>query len=497
MTPVGGTLRATVLAVCGAALVGIATTTTGSVELAGTGTSAGLPAVSDAPVTDTTLVCPGPERTGAAGLRQVPGDTRVTAIAAPTSALTGLTLRGAGTVQVGTLAGGGTSQPASRQATAQTTERARPLSVRVPDATGVAVQAKGALAPGIVGIQTWLRRGDDDRGLAMAPCATPSSDLWLVGGDRGPSRTERLVLANPGANTISVDFTVLGAQGTIAGTGHGISIPPRSRSILSLDTLAPDVASPVVHVVASGGQVAGILSDAWIDGATGRGIDDSAPAAGPSQDLVVAGIDKAGVARLRIGNPGAEESLVQVQVLTAKGPVQPDALRAVRVPAGSAIDVPLDVADGPIGVHLVADQPVVAGAWVERRVATGTDRMGDFAWAPATPPVARLAGLALPGEVVPGSTTRLVLAAGGGGATVTVTTSGPGGRSQQVSVAADSSAVVDLGRADGVWVHPTAGAVHAAISVSGVVDKVPVLSVVPLVEAPVTATTVPVRQVGN
>ncbi|HET8594646.1 MAG TPA: DUF5719 family protein [Intrasporangium sp.] len=489
MTPVGSILRATVLTVCAGTLIGIATTTTGSVELGGTRASAGLPAVSDAALTDASLVCPGPERVGAKGLRDVEGDTRVTAAAAPGSVLGDLATAGAGTIEIGAVGGGKALQKAS--------DRAAPVTAGISDPVGVTARGRDALAPGVVATQTWLHRGDDDRGLATAACAMPASDLWLVGGGDGPSRTERLVLTNPGANTISVDFTVLGVKGTIEGTGHGISIPPRSRSVLSLDTIAPDVASPVVHVVASGGQVAGVLSDAWIEGATGRGIDDAAPAAQPGRDLVLAGIDKAGTASVRIANPGQDEALVQVRVLTEKGPVQPDALRAVRVPAGSSLDVPLEVPDGALGAHLLADQPVVAGAWAERRVADGADRMGDFGWTAATPRVQRLAGLALPGAVVPRSTTRLLLAAGAQDAAVTVTTTGPGSQTRQVTVPADHSVVLDLGAAKAVWVQPRSGAAHAAVSVSGVLDNVPVLSIVPLAEAPVTAVTVPVRQVGN
>ncbi|EWT04235.1 hypothetical protein N864_14760, partial [Intrasporangium chromatireducens Q5-1] len=441
-----------------------------------------------AAVTDTSLVCPGPERVGAKGLRDVAGDTSVTAAAAPTSALGDVVVPGAGRIEIGPAAGG--------RPLRTTSDRAATATAPVSQAVSVVVRAVDSLAPGAVATQAWLHRGDDDRGLATAACTLPASDLWLVGGGDGPSRTERLVLTNPGANTISVDFTVLGSKGTIEGTGHGISIPPRSRSVLSLDTLAPDVASPVVHVVASGGQVSGVLSDAWIDGATGRGIDDAAPAAQPGRDLVVAGIDKAGAASVRIGNPGQEEALVQVRVLTDKGPVQPDALRAVRVPAGSSLDVPLDVPDGALGAHLLADQPVVAGAWVERRVATGADRMGDFGWAGATPAVERLAGVALP-SVVPGGSYRLLLATGATEAAVTVTTTGPGGQTREVTVPADASLALDLGQAKAVWVQPRSGPVHAAVSISGLVDKVPVFSLLPLPEAPVTAVTVPVRQIGN
>ncbi|MDN5798390.1 MAG: DUF5719 family protein, partial [Intrasporangium sp.] len=466
MTRVGGILRVTAITICAGALVGVAASTTGSLELGDRQTSAGLPAASHAAVTDAALVCPGPERIGASGLRDVKGRTRVAAVAAPMSVVSGVVGQGAGAVHIAPVGGGKGST---------VSERARPARATVSGAVATVVRATGALAPGVVGVQTWLHRGDDDRGLAMTSCAQPAADLWLVGGGSGPSRTERLVLTNPGPNTITVDFTVLGTAGTVRGAGHEASIPPRSRVVLSLDTLAPGVEAAVVHIAADGGQLSGVLSDAWIDGATARGIDDSGPAAQPARDLVVAGVDKAGVASLRVGNPTAQEALVQVRVLTERGPVQPDRLRAVRVPAGSSRDVPLDVPDGVLGVHLIADRPVVAAAWVERRVASGSDRMGDFGWAPATPAVHRLAGLALPGAAaVPGAKARLLLAAGGASASVTVTTSGPGAQTRRVSVPADHAVAVELDRAQAVWVQPTSGPVHAAVSVSGVVDAVPV-----------------------
>jgi hypothetical protein len=50
---------------------------------------------------------------------------------------------------------------------------------------------------------------------------------------------------------------------------------------------------------------------------------------------------------------------------------------------------------------------------------------------------------------------------------------------------------------DQVWLTVDSGAPQAAVTVSGTADEVPYLSVLPLVDAPVTALSVPVRQVGN
>lgn len=492
MRRVGGSLRVGLVALSAAALVGAAVTTTGSLELATSQRHTELPAVSTVALTDAQVVCPGPERIGANGLRDVGGTVHLAAASAPRATL-GSIRSGAGTLALSAL-----GQAAQGDGPSATTRRGATVTAAAKDAQAFAAQALGGLAPGVAAAQSWRRGGDDDRGLAMAACAVPAADLWLIGGGAGPSRTERLVLANPGGNSITADFTVYGAKGTIDGAGHSVSIPPRSRAVLSLDRLAPDVADPVVHVVASGGQVAGVLSDAWIDGATARGIDDATAAAPPSTDLVIAGVDKAGAASVRIANPADVEALVQVRVLGDAGPSQPDALRVIRVPAGSTTDTALDLPDGAIGLHLIADQPVVAGAWVERRVATGSDRMGDFGWAPATPAVRRLAGTVLRGLAPSGASARLLLAAGPEAARMQVTTmSGSRQSTRDVTLDADHATVVDLGGADQAWLSVSSGSVHAAVSVAAVVDKVPEFSIVPLADAPLTALSLPVRQVGS
>jgi hypothetical protein len=492
-TGVGGAVRATVAVLAVGGILGVGAAATGSVELAPPQGRADLPAVSDVALTDAELTCPGPERVGAAGLRDVTAEVRVAGATAPAQVLEPVLTSspsGRGILTLGPARGG--------DRTGSTTERGRLLASPIAAAEPAVVRARDALAPGLTAAQSWWRGGDDDRGLAMTPCALPASDLWLVGGDKGPSRTERLLLVNPGANTVSVDFTVYGAAGAVEGAGKGVTIPPRSRSVVSLDRLAPDVARPVVHAVASGGQISGVLSDAWIDGATGRGIDDAAPSAPPARELVVPGVDKAGAAVLRIANPGAVEALVQVRVLTTGGPTQPDELRVVRVPAGSTTDVPVAASDGATGLRLMADQPVVAAAWVERRVASGEDRMGDFGWAPATPGVRRVAGSVLRGLAPSGSSARLLLAAGADPARVRVTTvAGESTKEQSLSLEAEHTAAIDLRGADQVWLTVESGAPHAAISVSGTADEVPYVSVLPLVDAPVTALSVPVRQVGS
>ncbi len=97
------------------------------------------------------------------------------------------------------------------------------------------------------------------------------------------------------------------------------------------------------------------------------------------------------------------------------------------------------------------------------------------------------------------TTKRLLLSAGTRGGSLEVTTAtGPERRTTTVTVAPDSTTVVDLARADRVWVVARgAGDVRAAVSVVGDDAGVPRVAAVPLTDAPVTSLVVPVRQVGS
>ncbi|HET7398327.1 MAG TPA: DUF5719 family protein [Intrasporangium sp.] len=493
MSTLPGIVRATVVALAAAGIVTGAAFRGGSVQLAAPHEQAGLPAVSDVLLDDSTLVCPGQQRLGTQALRSVSGTLRVAAAASPAAALAPHAVpTGAGTVTLATgRAGASVARASARDAVVAGT---------TPTADPVVASATGGLAPGLAASQSWLRSGDDDRGLAVSPCGAAAADLWFVGGGSGASRTERLVLSNPGANAVSVAFEVFGARGRVASAdGRSVSIAPGSRASVSLDAIAPDEPAPAVHVIATGGVVAGVLDDAWIEGATGRGLDDATSAASPATDLVLAGLHVDGTAVLRVANPGKVEAVVRVRVLTETASTQPAELRAVRVPGESSTDVRLaSVPTGVAGLRLESTAPVVAGAYVERRARTGTDRMSDFGWAPATPALTGVAGLLVPGLAAVGLRSTLLLAAGPGGATVRVL-AGAGGatRVATVTVGPDRAAHVDLAGADRVWVTPERGDVRAAVSVAGADAGGPYFSVAALASAPVTALAVPVRQLTD
>ena len=91
MSRVGRAARVTALVAVAAGIAVGAARAPGTIELAPARDQAGLPQVSRVLVDEAVLACPGQQRLGATGLRDVRGDVRVAASAAPAA-----TLRAAG-----------------------------------------------------------------------------------------------------------------------------------------------------------------------------------------------------------------------------------------------------------------------------------------------------------------------------------------------------------------------------------------------------------------
>lgn len=509
---VSGVLRATVVAAAGVGLVVGAHSATGSLELtshgtagantrANTGAGQGRPAALPEPVTRSAVVCPGPEAMGVQGVKSARQTVRVVATTAPGAVLpAGVQPLGEGALRPTTLPGGTDVPPVvTRGATTQQD---------VSTARSVLLSASGSLAPGLVAEQVALVPGGDQRQLTTAACAPPRAQSWLLGGGAGAGRQERVVLANPGPNAITVDLQVLGAKGPVSSpNGRGIVVAPHGRTVVMLDAIAADEATPAVHVTAHGGEVFAALSDTWLEGTLPRGGETTTATSAPAREQVISALAKSGrpaKAVVRVAVPGETEAVVQTRVLTAKGPVRVKH-DVVRVPGQSAVDIDLsDLPDGTYAVQVRADVPVVASALVERR--SDAKAPGDFAWMPASPAITSLAGLPLTPEppATGGSSPRpsvaaeLVLAAADDPATVEVTTIDKRGDAhvEQVAVPADSSRSLRLGQARSVWVHPTSGTVRAGVVSQSSASGGTLIAAAPLRELPLTHVPTPIHQVG-
>lgn len=440
------------------------------------------------PVTASAVSCPGPETEGLPTVPAVAGTATVLAATAPAEALTGVPLApGAGALTVRAVPEGA--------ALGETTRRAGVVSAVLRGPVAAEVAATGSLAPGLAALQTWLRYDGVQRAQVATPCVAPKAELWLVGGGGQSARRERVVLTNPGANAVSADVTVLGLSGLIpTASGKNVPVPPHGRVTLLLDALVGPEPAPVVHVVATGGVLTGVLQDSWVDGTVGRGADDATPSADPAREQVVPAVFVAGPARLRIAVPGADEAVAQVRVLTATGPQALPGDGVVRVPGSSVRELDLgSLPPGAYAVQVRADRPVVAGAMVERR--SGGQGPSDLAWTTSTAPVTVVAGLPLP----PKTTGALMLVATGSPAAGTVVTVSAAGavESKDVTVAADSVTAIDISGQEQVWLRRTDGTLRAGLSMSlaDPSNPAPLLSIVPLGSLAVSATQIPVHQV--
>jgi Family of unknown function (DUF5719) len=459
------------------------------------GTGAAVKNAQADPVTQTRPLCPGPEALGVEGLADSLAQTvSVAAVSAPPASLPAgfATGQGCGSLTLGGLAPGGTLA-------GPMTGRAQIILAQVSTATSVLVTGVGSLAPGTAATQwSWTKTGDS-RGLVTTDCVPAAASSWLIAGGAAPGRLKHLALANPGPSPVTVDLAVFGVNGQIESPiGLGLVVARYSCTVILLDAIAGSEPSPVVHVTARGGKVAAFLSDTWLDGLVPRGGDDVVSLAEPAREQVIAGVPIDGRAVLRIAVPGDSEAVVQSRVLTPSGP-RPLPAQGVRlVAAGSTKDIDLSsLPPGAYAVQVRADVPVVAAVMVERGRAAGAP--SDLAWSVASPPIKALSGMALPAYELTGLSERLDLVASDAPASVRVTTVGADGQAstRELAIGANSVSALALDGATSVWVTSLTGVVRAAV-ITYVTDVAGVLlSVTPLRDLPLTATSSPLRQLRD
>ncbi|MEO6115057.1 MAG: DUF5719 family protein, partial [Pseudolysinimonas sp.] len=289
-----------------------------------------------------------------------------------------------------------------------------PDRLTIPAATGAT----------LAGAQSQVANASDYTGLAAASCVEPSGSVWLVGGSTAVGRTTLLTLANPSSVDATVALTILGPQGPVSAPGmSGIVVKAGAQRIIPLAGFAPDVGTPVVHVVARGGQVIAALQQSIVRGLDAGGIDLIGAGVDPTTHLVIPGIrvlDAIGVnkalalsdwddvaAAVRVAVPGSQNAKVQVSLVpedaklgglsfemdVGSGQVSELGLDSAADVDSGAVAIP----DGIYTVVIDADQPVVAGVRVSTAVdpaaaggtpSTDSDTTAppsDFAWFDPSP----------------------------------------------------------------------------------------------------------------
>jgi hypothetical protein len=293
------------------------------------------------------------------------------------------------------------------------------------DENGVAISATGALATGLE-VEQIARVSDGRyRGLAGLRCEPPNREAWFVGASTGLVDLSVLVMANPDDTPATVDLSAFGRSGDVdERLGQGVSVPPHSRLVYRLDSLAPDKEFIALHLRCRQGRVVAALRNARAVGTKPLGFDYVPQALPPATRVVVPGIPQGpGVRGLVIGNPTEDDTTVTVTVTLRDGQFVPTGMDEITVPARRTVVV--DLTEQTLKTPLTATvrstgAPVVAGAYTIEAQEGQLGGIREIAYGGSTLP---LSGPALLTDVVINRPTEstLILSAPEAAATVVIT----------------------------------------------------------------------------
>ncbi len=264
------------------------------------------------------------------------------------------------------------------------------------------------------GAQSQTASDDDISGFAAASCAEPSGSAWLVGGSSALGRTTVLTLANPTAVDAVVVLTILGEKGPVVAPGlSGIVVAAGTQRVIRWPA-SPGcrfAGRPRRRPRRTGRRLAAAVDGRGLDPG---GVELIGAAADPSDHLLIPGLrvfDAASLSKalglsdwddaspvVRLAVPGSVAAKVQVS-LVPEAAGGKGASFDVSIPAGQAVDTPLDagvetdsgeltIPDGQYSVVVESDQPVVGAVRLSTSVDPGDDGSApasDFAWYAAAP----------------------------------------------------------------------------------------------------------------
>lgn len=357
------------------------------------------------------------------------------------------------------------------------------------DEHAVRVQATQERAPGLLAGQSLEAGGKQVRGLAATPCPTATADAWLVAGGGEPGRQERLVLANPGGNSVSVQLDLVGTSGDDA--ERSVVVPAHGRSVVLLDGIGGTQHPQAVHVTVTGGLVVPTLVDHHRDGLDPAGVEIVPPTAAPARRLVVPGWAGGSARTLVLAAPGERDAVVQVRRL-GEGPAT--SIEVVTVPADEMVEVELPADAALAGWEIESDEPVVAAA--ATTVQDDRDRE-DYAWSVATPPAGTLAGAVLPVDADSGLRRLVQVVAPEDAASAELFVQREGEvTTESIDLEARSGTTVQVDGAEAVWLRPTRGRLHGAVVLAAPSsDPRAETTSIPLLPTRVSVRDVPVTQV--
>lgn len=267
------------------------------------------------------------------------------------------------------------------------------------------VRSSGSRSAGAVGVVTSLTAGGDLRGLSVAPCATPASVAWIVGGSAAVGSSSELRLTNPGLTTVTATIHLYGSTGELSLPSSGqVAVSAGETVGVLLETAGAQDNRLALSVEADGGSLIPVLVTESLDGETPAGVDTLTAGAAPATDLTIPGVvlveaaaqgetEADGAASsdspaVRVVNPGETPATVSISLIGADGEEDLPGATAVTVDPGAVFDISLAGVDpGAYAVHVSSDAAVGAAVKLVRSAGEYPDRSGalahDIAWVQA------------------------------------------------------------------------------------------------------------------
>ncbi|PHP52413.1 DUF5719 family protein [Actinomyces ruminis] len=267
------------------------------------------------------------------------------------------------------------------------------------------VRSSGGQAAGAIGVVTTVTAGGDLRGLSAAPCATPASVAWIVGGSGAVGSSSELRLTNPGVTTVTATIHLYGSTGELTLPSSGqVAVSAGETVGVLLESAGAQDDRLALSVEADGGSLIPALVTESLDGETPAGVDTLTAGAAPDTDLTVPGVvlvepaaqgetEVDGAASsdspvVRVVNPAGTPATVSISLIGADGEEELPGATAMTVDPGAVFDVSLAGVDpGAYAVHVTSDTAVAAAVKLVRSAGEYPDRSGalahDTAWVQA------------------------------------------------------------------------------------------------------------------
>ncbi|MBG6180300.1 DUF5719 family protein [Arthrobacter sp. CAN_A1] len=416
--PRGSVLRRVAGIGAGVLLIGASgAVVTGAVVLEPTGAAAQFPIpVAEVPAGDYTAVCPaGPRLLESDAALADPefspeSETASSTVSAMVLSSLGGTLPGSdlnplgGGEPLATIAtneAGGA--PASESVTNEdglTTRTAGVLDGQSVDGASVfAAQPVGSLPATSGAVLSYGATDGDLGGLAVAHCAAPSSDFWILGASTTVGATAVLNLSNPSETPATVDLELYGSNGPVESGGtRGLLIAPGATESIVLAGLATDQDQLAVRVLSDGGQVTGSIQQSLLRELTPGGVELLQSGAPAASTQVIPGVrvqDKdiadeisdqdgyeAAVPGVQVVVPGSTDAVLNVRVYGSGGEVELPNGGVLTATAGTVTGVSLETLPaGDYTVEVVSDVLISASGRVNRGTEAGEPV--DFGFAPS------------------------------------------------------------------------------------------------------------------